>query len=656
MSHSHSHHHHAHHTVLGIDKELFFALTSGFFLLVGFTLSFIDTLPALVALMCYWAAYYFGSVFTIKEAIHNWQHGRFEVDTLMLAAALGAAFLGQWAEGAFLLFLFSLGHSLERYAMGRAEHAIEALSHLAPDVAQVLRDGETVTVPVDELELGDVVLVRPHERVPVDGFVIAGESAVNQAPITGESLPQDKSPVPNLEQARAYPQRLAQAHLLYAGSINGAHSLQVEVNKKSHESTLARVAKLVSEADIRQSKSQRFAKNFERYFVPAVLLLVFALMFAGLVVDEPFRDSFYRAMAVLVAASPCALAIATPSAVLSGIARAARSGILIKGGAPLEALGTLEVMAFDKTGTLTKGRPEITDIIAHSSSDKQQLLSVAVAVELLSDHPIAQAIVRDGQAQLSAAPELASAMQNHVGLGVSALYQGKTVFIGKPELFSEKAERALDAETLAVVEQLRQQGRTLFAVRWGEQELGVIGVMDNPREHASMAIEALRQQGIARMMMLSGDNQQVAQAVAKQIGLDEAAGDLMPEDKLRKIRQIAQTQAIAMVGDGVNDAPAMANATVGIAMGAASSAVALETADIALMSEDLRHLSFAVELSRKSRQIIVQNLWLSLGMVAVLVPATIFGLGIGPAVFFHEGSTLLVVFNALRLLGFQQDK
>lgn len=650
---SHKHHHHK--SLLGLDLELVFALVAGLFLCLAF-LTDKFTSFALASLLLYGACYFFGSVFTLKEAWHNWQHKRFEVDTLMLAAAAGAAVLGQWAEGGLLLFLFSLGHSLEHYAMGRAEHAIESLSELAPDIAHVRRNNRVFDIAVDELAIGDIILIRPNERLPADGFVVKGETSINQAPITGESIPQDKSPVSDILQARLHPQRIHAQHRVFAGTINGAHTIEVEVNKLSSESSLAQLAQLVKQANIRQSKSQRFAKNFERYFVPAILTGVVLLLFAPLVIDEPFRDSFYRAMAVLVAASPCALAIAIPSAVLSGIARAARNGVLIKGGAPLEALASLEVMAFDKTGTLTKGMPAITDIVPHSSSSEEELLLVTIAVEKLSDHPIAQAIVRDGSRILTSTVEASPAeqLQNHVGLGVSAEYNQQTVWIGKLELFSEKAGKPLDAESQQVVENLRDKGRTIFAVRLGDKELGVIGVMDSPREHASEALQLLRKIGIDRMMMLSGDNQKVAEAVAKEIGLDEATGDLMPEDKLRHIAAIAEQRPIAMVGDGVNDAPAMANATIGIAMGAASSATALETADVALMSEDLRHLAFAIGLSKKSRQIIVQNLWLSLGMVAVLVPATILGLGIGPAIIFHEGSTLLVVFNALRLLAYKQ--
>ena len=411
---------------------------------------------------------------------------------------------------------------------------------------------------------------------------------------------------------------------------------------------------MVSEAETRKSPTQRFTDRFERIFVPSVLVLAVVMLFAWVVVDEPFRDSFYRAMAVLVAASPCALAIATPSAVLSGIARAARGGVLIKGGAPLEELGSLKAMAFDKTGTLTEGRPRITDIVPVNGTSETELLTVAVAVESLSDHPLAAAITRDGKARLgnNIVPS-ARDLKSLTGRGVTATINGEMVWIGKAEMFGVGQIPALGDEVVNAVEQLRQAGRTSMIVRLGSRDLGAIGLSDTPRAGAREALQRLRELGISRMIMISGDHQRVAQAVASEVGLDEAWGDLMPEDKVEAIRKLREQDKVAMVGDGVNDAPAMANATVGIAMGAAGSDVALETADVALMADDLRHLPFAVGLSRHTRGIIRQNVFVSLGIVAFLVPATILGLGIGPAVALHEGSTLLVVFNALRLLAYR---
>tara|TARA_R110002073_G_scaffold154858_6_gene310071 strand:+ start:3726 stop:5411 length:1686 start_codon:yes stop_codon:yes gene_type:complete len=559
-----------------------------------------------------------------------------------------------------LLFLFSIGHALEGYAMGKAKRAIEALSELAPRTARVRRDGAETEVPVEELVVGDVVVIKPDERVPADGFVIAGESSINQAPITGESVPVDKRPVDDVEAAAADPESLSAEYRAFAGTINQSGSIEIQVTKTAAENTLARVVTMVSEAETRVSPTQKFTKKFERYFVPSVITGVVLLMFAPLVIDERFSDSFYRAMAVLVAASPCALAIATPSAVLSGVARAARGGILVKGGGPLESLGSLDAIAFDKTGTLTEGEPKVTDVRTADGVDESELLRFAIAVEDLSKHPLAKAVARDGKKKLGEGengsgedvPE-ATDLKSITGRGIQATVEGDLVHIGKDDLFTEVDGPPLPDSVRSIVESLEQNGRTTMIVRRGDRYLGVIGLMDTPREASKRTIAKLRELGIQRMIMISGDNQQVADAVAKEVGLDEARGDLMPDDKVAEIKKLQSEGGVAMVGDGVNDAPAMASASVGIAMGAAGSDVALETADVALMADNLDHLPLAIGLSRATRRIIRQNLWMSLGMVAFLVPATILGLNIGPAVALHEGSTLVVVFNALRLLAYQ---
>ena len=643
-------HDHAHGGVFGERTELIFAVGSGLALVLGWLLSL--RLTGLAPLSLYLIAYGLGGFFTLKEAIENLRKRQFEIDSLMLVAAAGAAALGQWAEGALLLFLFSIGHALEHFAMGRARRAIEALANLAPDRASVRRGDAVVDVPVEDLQIDEIVLVRPNERIASDGVVVAGQSSVDQAPVTGESVPVDKraagDPTIGFERAGA-------EHKVFAGTINGAGALDVRVARKASETTLARVVKMVAEAEAQRSPTQQFTDKFERIFVPSVLIGVGLLMLAFLVIDEPFSVSFYRAMAVLVAASPCALAISVPSAVLSGVARAGRGGVLVKGGGPLENLGALSAMAFDKTGTLTEGKPRVTDVRPLDGVDERELLAVAVAVEALSDHPLAAAVVRDGGARLADHPRLvAEGASSLTGKGVQARVSDLPAVIGKPGLFDGQDAPIMSDALRDLAEDLEAQGRTVMVVRHGERFLGVLGLMDTPRSAAKGVIRRLRQLGVKRIIMLSGDNQTVASAVAEALGLDEARGGLMPEDKVAIIRELkAQEGKVAMVGDGVNDAPAMANATVGIAMGAAGSDVALETADVALMADDLSHLPFAVGLSRQTSRIIKQNLWVSLGMVVVLIPATLFGLKIGAAVVFHEGSTLLVVVNALRLLAYR---
>jgi Cd2+/Zn2+-exporting ATPase len=588
------------------------------------------------------------------EAIETIRKGKFEIDFLMLVAAAGAVAIGKWQEAALLLFLFSLGHALEHYAMNRARKSIAALSDLAPPTALVKRNGETTEVGVEELQPGDVIVVKPNSKIAADGVIIKGGSAVNQAPITGESIPVDKSPVADPE-AEHELDALPAENRAFAGTINGSSALEIKVLKLAKDSTLSRLITLVKEAETQKSPTQQLTDRFERYFVPAVIVLVILLLFAFLVIDETFTDSFYRAMAVLVAASPCALAISTPSAVLAGVARAARQGVLIKGGRPLEDLGGLNAVAFDKTGTLTEGKPKLTEAIPFGDHSREALLKVAVAVETLSDHPLAQAIVKGGQEELgdTAVPE-AEGLEALTARGVKAQVEGQTVHIGNRRLFEELTGEAVPKEIDEKMTGLEAEGQTAMIVHQGGQYMGILAVMDVARPEAEATLKALKKIGIRRMIMLTGDHQKVADAIAKSIGITDPMGGLLPEDKVEAIEKLkAEEEKVAMVGDGVNDAPAMAKSTVGIAMGAAGSDVALETADIALMADKLDNLPFAIGLSRKARSIIKQNLWISLGMVAILIPLTLTGVAeIGPAVIAHEGSTLVVVANALRLLGY----
>lgn len=520
-------HEHADGGIFGTNTELIFALVCGALLAIGFAVEKLvfgahEWLP----IACYVAAYGFGGFFTVRKAIENLRLRRFEIDTLMLVAAAGAAALGAWAEGALLLFLFSLGHALEHYAMGRAKRAIEALAELAPKTAVVRRRGGTEQVPVEALTVGDVVLVKPNERLPADGFVVVGDSSINQAPVTGESMPVDKRAVADREAARAYPDGVDPAHRVFARTINGSGAIEVEVTRLSRDSALAKVVKLVSVAETQKSPTQRLTDRFKRVFVPAVLGLAVLLLFAWVVIDEPFRDSFYRAMAVLVAASPCALAIATSSAVLSGVARAARGGVLVKGGGPLENLGSLTAIAFGKTGTLTRGEPRITDLVPLSDTSETELLTTAVAVEALSDHPLAEAIVKDGRARPGdAAVTAASDLESLTGRGVRAMLEGDTVLIGKAEMFATGGVAPLSADAAAAIERLRTEGRTTMIVRRGQRDLSVIGLLDTPRETARQTLVTLRSLGMTRMIMISGDNQRAAEAIAREVGLDEAWGD-----------------------------------------------------------------------------------------------------------------------------------
>jgi Cd2+/Zn2+-exporting ATPase len=645
---------HTHSGIFGGKTEMIFAILCGAFLLTGFALSFVTHINSYIPIALYLLAYFFGGYYATIEAFQGVRHGKFDIDFLMIVAAVGAAILGHWEEGALLLFLFSLGHSLEHYAFDKAKRSIAALAELAPKTALLKAGDDFEEVPIEQLNIGDVILVRPHTKIAADGFVINGTSSVNQAPITGESIPVDKIPVEDADIDIKSINKLDAQYKVFAGSINGAGTLEVKVTRIASDSTIARLVKLVNEAQSQKSPTQNFTDRIERYYVPAVLILVVLLLFAFLVIDESFGESFYRAMAVLVAASPCALAISTPSAVLSGVARAARSGVLIKGGRPLEELGSLTAVAFDKTGTLTEGKPKLTGVYSLNGVSENNLLEMVVAVEKLSDHPLAAAIVKDGTERLKKEIPAASNASAIQGRGIEADYEGTAVHIGNKELFTEK-NLALPGEIKTRVDALEQQGNTTMLVQQNNKYVGIITLMDVARDDAKETLAALHNKGIRRMIMLTGDNQKVAEAIAKEIGITDAWGNLLPEQKVQAIEKLRKSEKkVAMVGDGVNDAPAMAKSTVGIAMGAAGSDVALETADIALMADQLSNLPFAIGLSRKARTIINQNLVISLGMVAILVPLTIMGFAkIGPAVIGHEGSTIVVVFNALRLLAYK---
>ena len=632
-------------------RELVFALLCGLLLLGAWLYEMLSEPGYVRPIPVYALAYFFGGYDAFMHMISSLRRKKFDIDFLMLVAATGAAVLGAWAEGALLLFLFSLGHALEHYAMGRARKAIRALSELAPTVARIkTKEGEK-EIAVEELKPGDLLVVRPSERFPSDGFVTTGRSSVDQSPITGESVPVDKEPVPSVDKARSSTETLDPQFRIFAGTINGDSLLEVEVTSRAEDSTLARVIRMVNEAETQKSPTQRFAERFERVFVPVVLVFVVLLHFVWLVIDEPFASSFYRAMAVLVAASPCALAISTPSAILSGVARAAKVGVLVKGGRPLEQLGGLRAMAFDKTGTLTTGVPKVTDVIPLNGRDATGLMKLTVGIEQFSDHPLARAVVRDGRSWNgnTDSPEV-SDITMVTGMGITGVVNGKKVSIGQPKLFQNALPESVESRLNA----LHKQGRTTILVREEDEFAGIIGLMDMPRPSASAVIRNLREMGIHRLIMISGDHQRVAESIGAQVGVDESWGDLLPEQKVDAIRKLMeQEKEVAMVGDGVNDAPAMAHATVGIAMGAAGSDVALETADVALMADDLGKLPVAVGLSRQTRKIIRQNIFISLGMIAFLVPFVLFGFaGMGLAVLLHEGSTLVVVLNALRLLGY----
>jgi Cd2+/Zn2+-exporting ATPase len=619
------------------NRELVWSLIAIALLIVGFTGERWFGLPRGAAIAVYVASYAFGAFDLVRHTLGTLRKGKFafDIDLLMLLAALGAAMLGAWAEGAFLLCLFSLAHALEHYAMGKARDAIRALSDLAPPMARVLRDGRETEVPVGEVKVGEIVVVRPGERVTVDGLVKSGRSSIDQAPITGESVPVEKEV----------------GDEVYAGTVNGTGALEITSTKAAGDRTLDRVVKLVAEAQTQKAPTQQFTDRFERIFVPVVLVAdVLLIVVPPLFGWWTWSTSFYRGMAMLVGASPCALALGTPAAVLAGIAQAARNGVLIKGGAHLENLGTLRAIALDKTGTLTVGKPDVTDVVVAAGATEQELLSVAASVERRSQHPLAQAVVRRAEADKLTLPD-AGELESLTARGVRSSVGGEVVEIGSLRLWEQDGV-PVPQEIKDAVRRLQASGRSIIVIRKGDRFLGTLGVADRARPDVRETLDRLRAAGMKTIVMLTGDNRGVGDAIGREVGVDEVKADLLPEDKVTAIRELlARHGQVAMVGDGVNDAPALANATVGIAMGGAGTAVALETADVALMGDDLGKLPFAVALSRTSRAVIRQNLYLSMSVIAFLLVATVTGFsGLSLAVAIHEGSTLVVIANALRLL------
>ena len=613
---------------------------AGVFFLAGWAGERFLGLGASIALVFYILAYLAGGYDIATHAIPGLFKGKFDTDVLMLAAAAGAAILGEWVEGAFLLFLFSLGHAGEHYALDRARGAVNALGELMPQTAHLKRGNQIAEVDVAALQVGDVVIVRPGDRVPVDGSIVSGSSAIDQSPITGESVPVRKGPGDDV----------------FAGTINQDAALEVKVTRLAQDNTLSRVMRLVAEAQSQQSPSQQFTQRFTAWFVPSVLVACALLIgVPPLLGWMPLSQSFYRAMLLLVAASPCALALGTPATVLAGIAQAARNGVLIKGGVHLENLGGLSAMAFDKTGTLTEGRFAVSDVIPTNGAHPDDVLRIAAAVEQQSNHPLAQAVVRAARAKQLQLPAVAG-LDNIPGRGVRSIVDGQDILIGSYKLFWETKGHPLDDAVIKAIEALEASGRSTMAVSQGGQFLGVLGLADMPRTGVTQTMQRLRALGVQHLVMLTGDNNDVAKRIASEVGVTDVRAELLPEDKLTAIQQLErQFGAIAMTGDGVNDAPALASATVGIAMGGAGTAVALETADVALMGDDLGKLPFAVGLSRASRAVIRQNLGIALGVIVLLIVTSVLGLvQLSWAVVFHEGSTLVVVLNALRLLAYRE--
>ncbi|MBN8659261.1 MAG: cadmium-translocating P-type ATPase [Candidatus Obscuribacter phosphatis] len=627
---------HSHGGGLAPMLEIPLVIAAGVLLFVGFFLGIKEGAAAPVPTTFCIMALVAAGFFPVRGAINSIKQGMCDIETLMVLAAVGAGFTGAWFEGAFLLFLFSLGHGLEHRAMDKARRALEELGKLRPEKARLKVGEEIKEVLVTAVKRGDTIVIRPGDRVPLDGNILSGRTSLDEATITGESVPVAKGA----------------GDSIYAGTINSEGAIEVRVTKLSGESVLARIIDMVAEAEAQKSPTQRLAQKMERKFVPLVLVASPALTIILMLMQTDFRTALLRGISLLVAASPCALAIATPAAVLAAVTRAARGGVLIKGGAYLEALGKVSAIAFDKTGTLTVGRPKIVSITPLNGISADEVLQRAASAESHSSHPLALAIIEAAKEKGLSIDNAESSEAIH-GKGLKSLVKGVPISVGNLLLFEGSS---IPEEVSKLVKELEESGQTIMVVKENETFVGVLGVADTVRSETKHVLSELKRLGIAKNIMLSGDNSTVAKAIGKELNMDEVKAPLLPDQKVSAVKAMAKQENVAMIGDGVNDAPALAAASVGIAMGGTGSDVALETADLVLMSEGLNKLPFAVKLARTATSTIKQNMVIALGVSAVLAIASILGLvQISEAVVLHEGSTLLVLANGLRLLRFKAD-
>ena len=601
-------------------------------LLAGYAVSTANGDNTWLSIALFLAAIAIGGFSLIKEGLMNLTKLEFDMSTLMTIAVIGAALIGDWAEGAVVVFLFSVSEALESYSIDKARNSIASLIELAPTTAIVLRNNQEFEVDVEDLGISDVILIKPGQKIAMDGEVIQGDSSVNQAAITGESLPVHK----------------VLGDEVFAGTLNEEGAMQVRVTKLAEDTTIAKIIHLVEEAQAEKAPTQQFVDRFAKYYTPAILVISLLIMvIPPLVTGGLWAEWFYKGLVVLVVGCPCALVISTPIAIVTAIGNAARNGVLIKGGIHLEETGQVKVVAFDKTGTLTEGRPEVTDVVTVSSLTENELLQQAASIEKFSQHPLATSIIR-AAAKVQGSLLEVDQFQSITGKGAKGVLAGRLVHVGSPNLFREMhtAEAVVEQQILT----LQQQGKTVMLV-WSEAGLdGMIAVADQVRKGSLQVIQKLHEMG-KKTVMLTGDNQSTADAIGAQLGISEVKAELLPDQKVEMIKSLAQYGKVAMVGDGVNDAPALATANIGIAMGGAGTDTALETADIALMADDLGKLPYTIKLSSRTKQIILQNISIALGLKVIALLLIIPGwLTLWMAVMADMGATVIVVLNSLRLM------
>ncbi|MEK4191432.1 heavy metal translocating P-type ATPase [Paenibacillus sp. FSL L8-0494] len=589
----------------------------------------------LLPMIGYAASILIGGYSLFIKGLKNLSRLNFDMNTLMTIAILGAAVIGEWGEGATVVILFAISEALERYSMDKARQSIESLMDIAPKEALIRRGNEEMMIHVDDIQVGDIMIVKPGQKLAMDGTVIKGTSTLNQAAITGESVPVTKTIDDEV----------------FAGTLNEEGLLEVQVSKRVEDTTLSKIIHLVEEAQAERAPSQAFVDKFAKYYTPAIVILALLIAVAPpLLFGGDWSEWIYQGLAVLVVGCPCALVVSTPVAVVTAIGNAARNGVLIKGGIHLEEAGALKAIAFDKTGTLTKGIPAVTDIVTYSGNENE-LMTVTAAIEKGSQHPLASAIIRKAEQNgLNFNSVSVEEFQSITGKGVKAIVNNQMYYVGSPNLF-EELHQTIDSSIKEKITHMQTEGKTVMVLGTEKKILSLIAVADELRESSKEVITKLNNIGI-ETVMLTGDNQRTAAAIGKKVGVSDIKADLLPEDKLNFIKELrTKHHSVAMVGDGVNDAPALAASNVGVAMGGAGTDTALETADIALMSDDLSKLPYTIKLSRKALIIIKQNITFSLAIKLVALLLVMPGwLTLWIAIFADMGATLIVTLNSLRLL------
>lgn len=593
---------------------------------------------SIFSVLAYGASMVIGGYRLFTTGLKNLIRLQFDMKTLMTIAVIGAAFIGEWGEGATVVILFAISEALETYSMDKARQSIRSLMDIAPKEALIRRGNQEMMVEVDDIQLGDIMIVKPGQKIAMDGIVVKGVSSVNQAAITGESVPVAK----------------AAEDEVFAGTLNEEGLLEVKVTKHVDDTTIAKIIHLVEEAQAERAPSQAFVDKFAKYYTPLIMLIALGVaVVPPLFFGADWDTWIYQGLAALVVGCPCALVISTPVAIVTAIGNAAKNGVLIKGGIHLEEMGAIKAIAFDKTGTLTKGIPMVTDYLPQSHANSNELLSIAAALEKGSQHPLASAIMKKAEDENAAYQDISiEEFSSITGKGIKGIFQNQMYYVGSPNLFEELLSNGVPSELKATIARLQKQGKTVMAAGTSKEVLGLIAVADVLRENSKNVIGNLHSMGIQKTIMLTGDNEGTANAIGEQVGVSDIKAELLPQDKLRYIKDLRKKyDRVAMVGDGVNDAPALAASTVGIAMGGAGTDTALETADIALMADDLGKLPFTVKLSRKALSIIKQNITFSLGIKLVALLLVIPGwLTLWIAIFADMGATLIVTLNGLRLL------